>query len=107
MSERGFRVRQLFGRMSVAVEGKHATRSKSFTCQGIVHILARRIAVDLDRDTSLSPSRKDCISIGDDAAGGSCDSASGMGQDPNSGVLDGADQTLRLILRSAQSCMLR
>src|SRR4029453_3850597 len=69
----------------------------------VAHILACRVVVDLNRDASPGASRKHGIPVGDDAGAGACDSTSRMGQDPNLGDVDGADQTVLLILGSAQS----
>ena len=89
--------------MGVAVEGKNATRCESIRGQGVIEILPRRIAVDLDRDATTGRSREHGVPVRDDAGARAGDSAPRMREDVNGRILDGRDEPRSLVLVPAQT----
>ncbi len=101
----GLGVDQLRRRMRVAVERKDATRCEGIRGQGVVEVLPRRIAVDLDRDARAGGSREHDLPVRDDAGARAGDSAARVREDVNGWILDGRDEPRRLVLVPAQPRM--
>jgi hypothetical protein len=67
MCQGGVRVRQLRRRMGVAVQREEASRITGTDRQGVIEVLSRRIAVDLNRHGSFRRKRKYAVPVGNHA----------------------------------------
>ena len=98
---RGLGICQLTRRMRVAVEGEEAARFQRASGQGVIEVLSRRIAIDLNRDAALCRRRKHGVPIGDDACARAGDPTARVRQNANRRML----RRLRACVRSGpRSC---
>ena len=107
MREGGLRIRQLRGRVRVAVEGEDTARLERSRCQRVVEVLSCGIAIDLDRDTALGRQCKHLVPIGDDPGPRSAHSAARVGEDPHRRMRDRRQHTTGLVVSLAQPRMRR
>ena len=93
--------------MRIAVEGEEAARFQRASGQGVIEVLSRRIAIDLNRHAALYRCREHGVPIGNDAGARPRDPTARVRQDANRRMRDGCDHAFRLVLVPAESRMRR
>ena len=107
MSQRDIGVSQLKSRMRVAVEREQAAGGERVGRQCMVEILTGWVAIDLDGDARPRGSGKHHRPVRHYTGTRSGDAAARVREDADVRLLDGAQQTIGLVVRAAQLRMRR
>src|SRR5215208_1225489 len=91
--------------MRIAVEGKQTSGGESTTRQAVVEVLPRRIAIDLDGNSSTRGHREHAVPFSMHPGARSGDPSTGMRQYAHTFVFDRCDHARGLVLRPAQPRM--
>ena len=80
MRYRGLGIGELCRGVRIAVEGEEAARFQRASGQGVIEVLSRRIAIDLNRHAALYRCRKHSVPISNHAGARPSDPTARVGQ---------------------------